>query len=255
MNSKQLVLFTGLTLASLSALAQPLRIGVATEPYPPFAVADAAGNYSGWEIDLTKAVCAQAKLDCQFVAVAWDGIIPSLLADKIDVIAASLSITDERSQVIDFSDKYYQTGAMLAVAAGSDIKPTPAGVAGHKIGVQSGSIHQAYALKYFKDATIQEYQTQDEADQDLFAGRIDGTLADALVLETFLKSDEGKGCCSDAGLVAQDDALLGKGIGFGLRKGNDALKTSLNQAIQAIRADGTYDKITANYFNFNIYGE
>ena len=76
-------------------------------------------------------------------------------------------------EVIDFSNKYYHTGAALAVAAGSGIEPTPEGVAGLTIGIQTATIHQTYANTYFGDATIREYQTQDEANQDLFAGRID----------------------------------------------------------------------------------
>ena len=119
-------------------------------------------------------------------ATAWDGIIPSLLSERIDVIAASLSITEARLEVIDFSNKYYHTGAALAVAAGSGIDPTPEGVAGLTIGVQTATIHQAYANTYFGDATLREYQTQDEANQDLFAGRIDATLADVLVVDEFL---------------------------------------------------------------------
>jgi len=254
---KKITVALAATLASLAlpALAETVRIGIATEPYPPFAVPDARGEYSGWEIDITKAICTAAKLDCQFVATAWDGIIPSLQAEKIDVIAASLSITEERQKVIDFSERYYQTGASLAVGQGLDIKPDPASLKGKKIGVQSGSIHQSYALKHFNGAEIREYQTQDEANQDLFAGRLDATLADALVLEAFLKSREGEVCCYDAGLVAQDDAILGQGIGFGLRKGNPELKEKLNNAIDTIRASGEYARISSGYFQFNIYGE
>ncbi|MCG9752557.1 transporter substrate-binding domain-containing protein [Vibrio brasiliensis] len=246
---------TALSLAMAQAQAAPLKVGIGTESYPPFAVPDANGQYSGWEIDIANEICKQAKLECEIVATAWDGIIPSLVAGKVDIIAASLSITDERSKVIDFSNKYYQSGASLAVAAGSDITPTAESLAGKKIGVQSGSIHQSYVLKHFKDAEIKEYQTQDEANQDLFSGRIDATLADATVLGEFLTTREGELCCSSAGLVKNDEAILGKGIGFGLRKGNDELKAKLDQAIIDIRHNGTYDKITNNYFNFNIYGE
>lgn len=251
----KLALAATLTALALPAFAETIRVGIATEPYPPFSVPDARGQYNGWEIDITQAICAEAKLECTFVATAWDGIIPSLKAEKIDVIAASLSITAERQKVIDFSNRYYQTGASLAVGLGQDIEPTPASLQGKKLGVQSGSIHQTYALKHLAGATIREYQTQDEANQDLFAGRLDATLADALVLETFLKSREGEACCFDAGLVEQDDAILGQGIGFGLRKGNPALKAKLNSAIDAIRANGQYLNISSGYFQFNIYGE
>jgi polar amino acid transport system substrate-binding protein len=238
-----------------TAQAETVRIGIATEAYPPFSTPDASGNYTGWEIDIINAVCAEAKLDCELVATSWDGIIPSLTAEKIDVIAASMSINEERLKVIDFSNKYYQTGASIVAAVGSGITATPEGVAGKNIGVQSGSIHQAYALKYFPEANVREYQTQDEANQDLFAGRIDGTLADVLILAEFLKSDEGQACCSDVGFVASDEAIHGLGIGFGLRKGNEELKATLNAAIDGIRANGTYDEVTAGYFSFNIFGE
>lgn len=257
MSLKKVMILSCVSLGLLvsQANASSIKVGIATEAYPPFSVPNAEGNYTGWEIDIANAICEQAKLDCEIVATSWDGIIPSLVAEKIDVVAASLSITEERSKIIDFSDKYYQTGASLAVAAGSSIISTPESLAGHKIGVQSGSVHQSYALKHFKASSIKEYQTQDEANQDLFSGRIDATLADALVLEDFLKSSEGALCCSSAGLVAHDEALLGKGIGFGLRKGNDDLKSTLNTAIDAIRTNGTYDSITKKYFEFNIYGE
>ncbi|WP_205859857.1 transporter substrate-binding domain-containing protein [Cochlodiniinecator piscidefendens] len=235
--------------------AETVRVGIATEAYPPFSTPDASGAYTGWEIDIINAICEEAALDCEIIATSWDGIIPSLTSDKIDVIAASLSINEERMQVIDFSDKYYQTGASIATATASGVTPTPEGVAGRNIGVQSGSIHQAYALTHFPDANIREYQTQDEANQDLFAGRIDGTLADVLVLAEFLNSDEGQLCCEDAGLVATDLEIHGQGVGFGIRQGSDELKATLNTAIQGIRSNGVYDDITARYFDFNIYGE
>ena len=255
MRFKALVLASVATIAvSVPAHADAVRIGIAAEPYPPFATPDAAGNYTGWEIDIIHAVCEEAALDCEIVATAWDGIIPSLLSERIDVIAASMSITEARLEVIDFSNKYYHTGAALAVAAGSDIEPTPEGVAGLTIGIQTATIHQTYANTYFGDATIREYQTQDEANQDLFAGRIDATLADVLVVDEFLNGPDGS-CCASAGLVAHDEAILGSGIGFGVRQGSDALRETLNAAIDAIRANGTYDEISAGYFDFNIFGE
>lgn len=240
---------------STGAMAEKVRMGIATEAYPPFAAPSASGEYTGWEIDLINAICAEAKLDCEIVATSWDGIIPSLTSEKIDVIAASMSITEDRLKVIDFSNKYYQTGASVVAANGSGITPTPEGLAGKTIGVQTATIHMTYAQKYFTDATIREYQTQDEANQDLFAGRIDATMADVLALEPFLKSAEGEACCADVGFVANDEAILGSGIGFGLRKGSDELKAKLNAAIDAIRANGTYEKFSSAYFDFNIFGE
>ena len=240
---------------SSTLAAQTIKVGIATEPYPPFSVPDASGNYSGWEIDIAKAICAQAKLDCEIVATAWDGIIPALLSNKIDVVAASLSITSDRKRVIDFSDKYYQSGASVIGSKKANFGSTPDELDNKIIGLQAASIHVKFAKKYYPNATIKEYQSQDEANQDLYSGRIDATQADALTLESFLNSEQGKNCCNLKGMAVNDEALLGEGIGFGLRKGNPKLKEQLNNAISAIRKNGTYDQISQSYFSFNIYGE
>lgn len=238
-----------------SAAAEQVKVGIAAEPYPPFASADAAGNWTGWEVEIIGAVCGAAKLDCAITPVAWDGIIPSLTGKQIDVIMASMSITDERMQTIDFSDMYYNTPAVIVAAKGSDIKPTPESLAGKILGIQASTTHQAYAQAHFEGKTeIKVYQTQDEANQDLVAGRIDATQADSIALADFVDSDAGA-CCEIKGAVANDPAILGAGVGAGLRKGDDALKAKINEGIAAILADGTYDKITAKYFTTSIYSK
>ena len=237
------------------ALADPVRVGIAAEPYPPFASPDSSGKWTGWEVDLAMAVCAEAKLDCVITPVAWDGIIPALTSSKIDVIAASMSITAERSKTIDFSDKYYNTPTAVAVAKDSTITPTPEGLAGKIIGVQVSTIHEVYVHKHFKDAAeVKVYQTQDEANQDLVAGRIDATQADSATLDAFVTSADGKACCKIAGNVEPDLEVLGPGVGFGLRKDETELKGKLNAAIKAVRASGKYDEISKPYFSYDIYG-
>lgn len=237
-----------------AALAETVKVGVAAEPYPPFTVPDAAGNWTGWEVEIMDAVCAKAELECELTPTAWDGIIPSLTSGKIDMIMSSMSITDERMETIDFTDKYYNTPAGVAAAKDMEIEPTNESLAGKVLGVQVSTTHAAYAEKHFTDADIKKYQTQDEANQDLVAGRLDAIQADSLTLGTFLETEEGKACCEMKGDAPDDPAILGAGVGIGLRKGEDELKTKLNDAIAAIREDGTYEEISKKYFDFDIYG-
>ena len=81
-----------------AAAAEQVKIGIAAEPYPPFASLDSSGNWVGWEVEVIGAVCAAAELDCVITPVAWDGIIPSLTGQQIDAIMASMSITEERHE-------------------------------------------------------------------------------------------------------------------------------------------------------------
>ena len=238
-----------------AAFAEPLKIGIAAEPYPPFASPDAAGNWVGWEVDFINAVCAAGQMECVITPVAWEGIIPSLTGGQIDAIIASMSITEERLKTIDFSDKYYNTPSVVVTAKGSGLTPDADGMAGKIIGVQVSTIHEAYSQAHFPDAAeVKTYQTTDEAFQDLSAGRVDAAFADSIAVDAFLVSETGQACCETAGAVADDPAILGLGIGVGLRKGEDALKAQFNAAIAKVIADGTYDAISKPYFASSIYG-
>ena len=251
------MLLAAACLMAAPVAAQEVKVGIAAEAYPPFASPDASGNWVGWEVDIINAVCAAAEMQCVITPVAWDGIIPSLTSGQIDVIMASMSITDERKQSIDFSDKYYNTPTVIVGTKGVEMAPTAEGLAGKIIGVQASTVHAAYVEKHFAAtaAEVKIYQTQDEANSDLAAGRIDATQADSIALDAFLATDAGKACCELKGAVADDPEVLGLGVGAGVRKGDDALREKINAAIKKIREDGTYDKITANYFASSIYGD
>ncbi|HVJ32286.1 MAG TPA: transporter substrate-binding domain-containing protein [Terriglobia bacterium] len=244
-----------------------IKFGVAQEPYPPFASQDSSGRWVGFEVDLMNAVCEQMKAKCELVPIAWDGIIPALQEKKIDVIWASMSITDERKKVIDFTNKYYNSPAEIIGPKSAGIKisvvdnpdgkggkiANPADAKGKIIGVQTSTIHANYIQKYFgKDAEIKVYDTQDNADADLSAGRVDLVMADSVALADYLKSDQGKDM--EVVVTIPDDPILGEGVGGGLRKGDDKLKAELNDAIKGVRDSGVYNQIAKKYFDFDIYG-
>lgn len=233
-----------------------VRFGIMNEAYPPFFAKDASGKWQGWEIDLMDAVCAEMKEKCSIVELSWDGLIPALQTKKFDVIWSSMSNTEERQKIIDFTDKYYNTPSKLIGAKGEKAGATAEDVKGKSIGIQVATIQSEYYKKYFAGVADEKtYQTLDEAFQDLAAGRIDYVFGDSIVLDAFVKSDAGKDCCADMGDVADDKEILGLGVSGGLRKEDTELKAKLNAAIAAVRASGKYDEISKKYFSFNIYGQ
>jgi polar amino acid transport system substrate-binding protein len=239
--------------AAMMAAAAPaqadLKFGVAAEPYPPFSSKDASGTWVGWEIDLMNALCAQMGEKCELVEVAWDGIIPALTSKQIDVIFSSMSITDERKKTIDFSDMYYDTPSMLIGTNNGDMDMSPEHLKGKTVGVQASTTHANYAQKYFGGggAEIKTYATQDEANNDLAAGRVDYVQADASALYAFLETDQGKACCESKGNVPEDIAIFGPGVGAGIRKEDTALKDKINAAIAALAKADKFNEITNKY--------
>ncbi len=234
------------TTAPTATTAETIRIG--TEgAYPPFNQIDADGNLIGFDIDIAKALCKQMEVQCEFVTQDWDGIIPGLLARKYDVIVASMSITEERKQAVDFTNPYYSN--KLQYVAKIDSEFDPKNVEGKTIGAQRATISAQYLEDNLADqVTIKLYDTQENAYLDLASGRSDAVLADKLVTAEWLKSDAADGYDFVGEPIDIDDK-----IGIALRKGDTDLRDRFNDALAEIREDGTYERINAKYFPFDIY--
>ncbi len=235
------------------ALAQD-KVRIGTEgAYPPFNFIDSNGELQGFDVDIAKALCAEMAVECEFVAQDWDGIIPALLANKYDAIIASMSITEERKEKVDFSNKYYSTPPAMIVPKDSDLTAAdPAALADRAIGAQSATTHATYLEDQYTDASIKLYGTQDEANLDLVSGRLDAIVADAVVLGEWLETEDGA-CCKLLAALPNDPAYFGDGAGIAVRKGEDELREKFNAAIEAILANGTYKEINDRYFDFSAY--
>jgi len=255
-----------LTLVCAAALTVGLAAGAGAQDkkevrigtegaYPPFNYMDKDGNLAGFDVEIAEALCEKANYDCVFVVQDWDGIIPGLQANKYDAIVASMSITPKRKEVVDFTNKYYNTPARFIVLEGDEFDLTHgSGLDGKRVGVQGSTIHEDYVRAKWPNAEIVTYGTQDEANADLMSGRVDLVMADSVVLsEGFLKTDDGS-CCEFFGPSYSEPQYHGDGAGIAVRKGEDQLREDLNAAIVEIRKDGTYKTIQDKYFDFDVYG-
>jgi len=241
-------------LFSASAFAKTVRIGV-EGAYPPFSQVDKDGKLSGFDIEIAEALCKNMGVECKLIKQDWDGIIPALLAKKYDAIVASMSITDERKEKVDFSNHYYKSPARFIQKKGASNEISAAGLKGKSVGVQRGTVSDKFITGTFGEGVdVKRYGTQEEAYLDLNAGRLDFIFADAFVLLEFMGSDKGKDY-EFIGDSYSDPKYFGEGIGIAIRKGDKELTDNLNKAIAGIRADGTYDTIRKKYFEFDIFGE
>lgn len=244
--------FATIVVFSSYALAQEAEIRIATEgAYPPFNFTDTDGSLKGFDVDIANALCEEMKAKCTIVAQDWDGIIPGLMANKYDAIIASMSITEERKQQIDFTNKYYTTPLAVIAPKEGDVKGVSVEDLKEKVvGAQASTTQANYATDVYEKAGIDVklYPTQEEAAADLQNGRIDALISDKFVVVDWLYGD-GKDCCTMIGDVPGTETEAG----IGIRKGDDALKERFNKAIDALVANGTYAKIVGKYFPFDIY--
>lgn len=230
-----------------------VRIGT-DATYPPFESQDASGEIVGFDIDIVKALCEEMKVTCEIENTAWDGIIPALNTGKIDAIISSMSITPERLELIDFTDKVYNTPAAIAAPQDSEIAGSaPDDVAGMVIGAQVATTHATYVETMYPDAELRTYPTADEYKLDLANGRLDAAVDDIVVLNDWLVTDDGA-CCKIVGTITPVAEIHGLGAGIGVRKEDTDLKAMFNAAIAAIRANGKYKAINDKYFDFDAFG-
>jgi lysine-arginine-ornithine-binding protein len=252
------VLGIGLAAAAVTSLwAQeiPAKLVLGTEgAYPPFNATKADGSVEGFEIDLGNAMCAHIGVKCEWVTQDWDGIIPGLLARKYDAIIASLYITDERRQVIAFSDKYYQVPARFMVATDSDIEVSAEGLKGAVVGTQRATSFERFINDNMPGVELRLYGTMDESYLDLVSGRVDAVLGDAVALVAgFLTTAEGEGF-ELRGPEYTGAEWFGYGAGVAVRQDDQAIADAFSEAIKAVRADGTYEKISQKWFGMDVYG-
>lgn len=260
--------------AGAPAFGQAKKVKIATEgAYAPWNFTDASGKLAGFEVDLAAELCKRMKVECEVMAQDWDGIIPALNAGKYDAIMAGMSITEKRREVINFSNPYAATPAVLVVLKSSPIakalplgntyslkQATPesdkaiaalkAALKGKAVGAQVSTTHANFLEAYLKsDVEIRPYKTTEQHDLDLTAGRIDAALAAMSYWKPLLDKPEGK----DMVMVGPSftGGVFGSGVGIGMRKADGPLLAEFNKAVDAATKDGTIKKLSMQWFKFD----
>ncbi|MDT8857827.1 transporter substrate-binding domain-containing protein [Paracoccaceae bacterium Fryx2] len=261
-------------LAAAPALAElPATLRIATDAEsPPYSIAKPDGSVEGYEIDLIKVACEKMAVECIVEVSDFSGMIPALNAGKFDVIMASMSITDKRREVIEFSVPYGGTGNTMAALKGSGLEDlpttdgklslldpqTPAMLAtmaemlkGKVIGVEAASVSADFAKTNFGAvAEVREYQKSDEITLDLLAGRVDVMVNGRSYIFNAIQQPQN----AEMMLVGPvfDEGMFGLGTGLGLRKQDTELKAALDAALTATAAEGIMKALSEKWFGFDV---
>lgn len=259
-----------LPLAAAPALAKEwTTLKIATEgAYPPFNSVTPDGKVVGFEPELLEIICERAKLKCETVIQEWKGIIPGLLAGKYDAIMSGMSVTPKRLEVIDFSIPYTNSPSTYAVLKNSPLvkelgeakrvmltddaaaKASAAAdakvLSGKLLAVQTATIQADFAKTYLPSVKTRVYETTQEEDLDLKAGRVDAIFASASSLVATL--DQSKGEIVLAG-PKYYGGLFGLGSAFGIQKDQPELKAKLDAAIKSCIDDGTVKRVAEKWFH------
>lgn len=214
------------------------------QSFPPMGFRNKEGKLVGFDIDLAREAAKRIGLQVKLKPCDWKGIIPSLNNGVIDVIWNGLTVTDKRKEKIDFSKVYLNNRQVVVVRSGSPVKQ-PAELKGKVVGLQMGSTSEkAFNSSVLKGKVkeLKKYSDNTEALMDMKAGRLEAVVVDEIVARFYLSKKPG-----EFRVLEQDLGKEAYAVGF--RKSDDKFRKKINEALDAMKKDGTADKISKKWFD------
>jgi glutamine transport system substrate-binding protein len=224
-----------------STTAKVLKVGT-DAGFAPFEFQDEKSKeYVGFDVDLIQAIGKQMGYEVQIQNMNFDGLIPGLEVNTIDVAIAGMSITEARSQKVNFSKPYYKSGLTIVVKSDNNAINSFKDLEGKKIAVQIGTTGATEAKK-IKDAQIREFNNAPEAFMELKAGGVDAVVNDKPVNEYYIAKTGSK----DAKAVGEPQQA--EEYGIAVAKKNTELAGKIDKALDELKKNGEYEKIYVKWF-------
>jgi polar amino acid transport system substrate-binding protein len=232
----------GLVAAALllggAARAQDV-IRVATDAtFQPFEYSE-NGKRTGFDIELIEAIAKQLNKTVEWIDIDFKGLVPGLIANRFDVAASAIYITEERRKVVEFTDSYYPGGLVIMVKKGDDRIKGPDDLNGKKVSVQVGTKSVNFLKEKFPSVERIEVEKNQEMFQLVEIGRADAAVTGKPAAKVYARV---RGT-----LLVLDQPLTIEEYGFALRKSDPELVKQFNDALKKLKADGTYDKLVSKY--------
>jgi polar amino acid transport system substrate-binding protein len=246
------IMFIGVSIIAAASSAQAASVMdksvviVGTEgTYPPFEFYGDDNTLTGFDVELLALIGPKIGREIKFEDMAFDGLIPSLLTGKIDMIAAALNATEERRKQVAFTDVYQIADASIIVKSDNDTIKDLAGLKGKTIGVQLGTTEDLYLTDANLGAEIKRYQKTGDAVEEILLGRIDGALFDSPVAGGYLDNERFK----DKIKIAFKEMINGPEEGFSLaiRKEDPQFLDALNNALRELEKSGELKALREKY--------
>jgi polar amino acid transport system substrate-binding protein len=244
----------GFGTATTTVAADPGVVRIAVEgAFPPFNYVDSNGQLQGFDVDVARALCEAAEMNCEFVIQEWTGMIPNLLSRRYDAIISSLSMSAERREKVAFTPKYYDSPSVFIVRKGSSLKGiTPADLKDLRLGITAATSQETFVKRFYADMPTTVFHASPDLYKGLADGSVDIIMEDKLAIYDWLANTKDGSCCEFTGPDIKDVQYFGDGAGIALRPGDTALLARFSKALEAIQSNDTYDTINAKYFPFSI---
>ncbi len=229
-------------LAQVDLGGRVLKVGSDTT-YPPFETVSESGEIVGFDVDVLNAICERINCVAEFQTTAWDGIFAALAAGEFDMVVSGVSITEERDQIVDFTDPYLVVSQAITVRVeDEDLTLDDFKNEDLTVGSQTGTTNASLAEELFGREKVRLYDTFNAAMLALINGDVDGVVIDNTAADAFVQEYAGEVVVNISGIFGDDP------LGLVVPEG-DELVDALNAGLEMIKADGTLDALVAKWFS------
>lgn len=225
-----------------------LRVGLEAG-YMPFEMRDKNGNIIGFDVDLAKKMASVLKVKVTFVNTQWDGIIPALLTDKFDILMSGMTVTPERNAQVNFSKPYITIGSTALMAAKHQGRITEGKQLDDPkltLATKLGTTGDIVAARLFPKAKIRRFETEADAALEVKNGRADAFIYDSPYLMIYASQ------YADGTYVLKE-AFTKEPLAFAIRKGDPDFLNWLDNFMDSIKNDGTYDVLYKRWFESTVW--
>ena len=204
--------------------------------FPPYEYYE-GDEIVGIDVEIAQAIGEKLGMEVTVEDMEFDALIPALASNKVDIVAAGMTVTPERQESVNFTDTYATAAQVIIVKQGSDIASSE-DLNGKILGVQMGTTGDSLASE-IEGAQVERFNKYFEAIQSVLQGKIDAVIIDSAPAKAFAEKDEN--------LVILDEALSSEDYAMAINKDNTELLDKVNAAIAELDEEGTLDEIVNKY--------
>jgi len=218
------------------------KVIVATDTsFPPFEYVDPKTNeYTGFDIELIKAIAEAEGLDIELKPMEFKAIIPGLQTGTLDAAVAGISITEQRKKVVNFSEPYFRAGLVIAVRPDNTTIKSKDDLKGKTIAVKLGTTSEKFA-RQIEGATVKTFDNGNDVYLEVINGGADAAIEDLPVIKHYIVQNPGK-------LKVVSEPMTGDDYGIAVAKGKEELLKKINDGLKKVKESGKYDELYKKYF-------
>lgn len=226
---------------------------LATDGFPPFVFRDQDGRLTGFNVDLSRAICLELGSACSLQIKEFSALVPAIVADEGNAIISGLAPSSSLNDYLYFTPDYLKLPARFMVAKNADVPFEENDLSGVEIAVEAGSRHEAFALNFWPEAIIQSFTDVQAARAAVKSGQATAFFGDGMSLSFWLNSENAGDCCEFAGGPWLEPDYFDQGLSIAVRKTDIRIAEAIEYALSVLVQKGTYQELYLRYFPVSFY--